>query len=158
VTRVLQQRWVRVGLLALAIFVVNAVSRFVTWKFHVVDESNQTKLDVVLIGVLMLVVVGATAWWSIRYPFPRVFFDIGAAILVGVLACLLLAPFAGGVKPFTEGIGVFLAEFVVFVGVAAAGGFLSFFAVVAFGRDWKSRGLRRYEQDYLKRPHRTVRG
>ena len=154
----LQRRWVRVGLLALTIFVVNAISRFITWKFNVVDEAKQTKLDVLLIGVLMLVVVLATGWWSIRYPFPRVFFDIGTAIVVGVLACLLLAPFAGGVRPLREGLGVFMAELLVFVGVAAIGGFLAFFAVVAVGKDWKSRGLRRYEQDYLKRPHRPVRG
>jgi hypothetical protein len=154
----MQRRWTRVGAVALAILLVNAISRFITWKFHVVDESRQSTLDVVLIGVLILVVVIAAAWWSIRYPFPRVFFDIGAAILVGVLLSLLVAPFAGGIHPLTEGLGVFMAELVVFVGVAAVGGFLSFFAVVTLGKDWKSRGLRRYEQDYLKRPHRTVRG
>jgi hypothetical protein len=30
--------------------------------------------------------------------------------------------------------------------------------MIAFGKDWKSRGLRRYEESYKKRPHRSVRG
>jgi hypothetical protein len=152
------RRWVRVGLVALAILVVNAASRLITWRFHVVEDSQQNKLDVILIGVMMLVVIGATAWWAVRFAFPRVFFDMGSAILVGVLLSLLLAPFAGGIHPLSEGFGLFLAEFFVFAGVAAIGAFLSFFAVVALGKDWKSRGLRRYEQDYTRRPHRTVRG
>jgi hypothetical protein len=154
----MQRRWVRVGVLALAIAVINALSRFVTWKFHLVDESRQTTLDVVLIGVLMLLVVCATAWWAVLYPFSRVFFDIGAAIVVGVLLSLLLGPLAGGIHPLSEGFGVFVAELFLFVGVAGVGGFLSFFAVVALGKDWKSRGLRRYEQNYARRPHRTVKG
>jgi len=35
-------RWVRVGLLALGILLVNMASRFITWKFKIVDESQLT--------------------------------------------------------------------------------------------------------------------
>jgi len=151
-------RWVRVGLLALGILVVNTASRFITWKFKIVDESQLTKLDAVLIGLLALLVMGATTWWSVRYPFPRVFGDVGLAVLLGVLLCLTVAPIAGGQHPFTEAFGTLVAEFVLFTGIIAIFGFLAFGAVVMLGKDWKSRSLRRYQQNYSKRPHRTVRG
>jgi hypothetical protein len=153
-----KNRWVRVGLLAAGILLVNVASRFITWKFKIVDESQLTKLDAVLIGLLAVLVMAATAWWAVRYPFPRVFADVGFAVLAGVLLCLTVAPIAGGQHPFTESLGVLVAEFVVFTGVIAVFGFLAFLAVVTLGKDWKSRGLRKYQQNYLKRPHRTVRG
>ena len=151
-------RWVRVGLLALGILLVNMASRFITWKFKIVDESQLTKLDAVLIGLLAVLVMGATAWWAVRYPFPRVFGDVGLAVLLGVLLCLTIAPIAGGQHPFTEPLGTLVAEFVLFTGIIAIFGFLAFGAVVMLGKDWKSRSLRRYQQNYAKRPHRTVRG
>jgi hypothetical protein len=151
-------RWVRVGLLALGILLVNMASRFITWKFKIVDESQLTKLDAVLIGLLAVLVMAATAWWAVRYPFPRVFGDVGLAVLLGVLLCLTIAPVAGGQHPFTEALGTLVAEFVLFIGIIAIFGFLAFLGVVTLGKDWKSRGLRRYQQNYNKRPHRTVRG
>ena len=154
----LGNRWVRVGLLALGILLVNAASRFITWKFHIVGESSLTKLDAVLIGLLAILVMGATAWWAVRYPFPRVFGDVGIAVLVGVLLCLTVAPVAGGQHPFADSLGTLVAEFVFFVGIIAIFAFLAFLGLVTLGKDWKSRGLRKYQQNYLKRPHRTVRG
>jgi hypothetical protein len=151
-------RWVRVGLLALSILMVNVISRFVTWKFHIVGDSQLTKLDAVLIGLLAVVVMGATAWWAVRFPFPRVFGDVGLAVVVGVLLCLTVAPFAGGQQPFSEAFGTVVAEFLFFVGIVGVFAFLAFLSVVTLGKDWKSRGLRKYQQNYLKRPHRTVRG
>jgi hypothetical protein len=151
-------RWVRVGLLALGILLVNTASRFITWKFKIVDETQLTKLDAVLIGLLAVLVMAATAWWAVRYPFPRVFGDVGLAVVLGVLLCLTIAPVAGGQHPFTETLGTLVAEFVLFIGIIAIFGFLAFLGVVTLGKDWKSRGLRRYQQNYNKRPHRTVRG
>jgi hypothetical protein len=149
---------VRVGLLALGILLFNVASRFITWKFKIFNDSQLTKLDAVLIGLLALLVMGATVWWSVRYPFPRVFGDVGLAVITGVILCLTVAPFAGGQRPFSESLGVFIAEFIVFSGIIAIFGFLAFLGVVTLGKDWKSRGLRKYQQNYLKRPHRTVRG
>jgi len=79
-------------------------------------------------------------------------------VLLGVLLCLTVAPIAGGQHPFTESFGTLVAEFVLFTGIIAIVGFPAFGAVVMLGKDWKSRSLRRYQQNYAKRPHRTVRG
>jgi hypothetical protein len=153
----MKQRWIRVGLLALAIVVVNVVSRFVTWKFDLKDGAQDTA-GLIAILVVAAVLAGATAWWAVKFPFTRAFADLGAATIVAALVALILGPFAGGTKPFEEGLGLFVGEFLMFLGVAAVGAVLGFLAVVALGKDWKSRGLRRYEERYAKRPHRSVRG
>jgi len=153
----MKQRWTRVGLLALAIVLINVVSRFVSWKFDLVD-AQETTIGLVAIIIVAVVLVGATAWWAIRYPFTRAFADLGAATIVGALVSLVLGPFAGGKKPFEEGLALFVGEFLMFLGIAAIGALLGFLTVVALGKDWKSRGLRRYEERYTKRPRRSVRG
>jgi hypothetical protein len=153
-----QQRWVRVGLLALVIAAVNVISRFITWKFELADASQQTTLGVIAIAAVGAVLIASTVWWAIRYPFPRVVGDIGVATIAAAMVSLLLGPFAGGSKPFAEGLGVFVGEFLMFLGIAFVGALVGFLGLVALGKDWKSRGLRRYEENYHKRRHRAVRG
>src|SRR5262249_36051382 len=94
-----KQRWLPVGLLALAIFVVNAVSRFISGKAGVDDPNPQSRLG--LIGVISvgLLVMGAGIWWSIRYPFPRFFGDMTVAVVTGTMLAVIIGPFAGGQKP-----------------------------------------------------------
>lgn len=154
----MKTRWLRVGLLALGIFALNAIARFVTWKFKIVEESDQQAIGLIAVAAVAVLLLGAGVWWAIRYPFSRLFFDLGAAVGVGALLSLLIGPFAGGSTPFAEGLGFFIGELLMFLGIAAVAVFLGFLAVVALGKDWKSRGLRRYEQNYSRRPHRTVRG
>jgi hypothetical protein len=100
--------------------------------------------------VLFMALAGA--WWAVRFPFQRLVFDLGLAAVVGALLALLIGPFAGGSVPFDEGLGTFVGEFLQFVGLSALGGFLGFIAMIVVGKDWKSRGLRVYEENY-KRKH-----
>jgi hypothetical protein len=151
-------RWRRVGLLAVGIFVLNVIARFVTWKFTVVEESDQRTIGLVAVAAVAALLLGAGVWWAIRYPFSRLVFDLGAAVGVGALLSLLIGPFAGGSTPFSEGLGTFVSELLMFLGIAAVAALLGFLIVVTLGKDWKSRGLRRYEQNYRKRPQRTARG
>ena len=154
----MRRRWVAVGLLTLGVFVINVIARVVTKQFDIVDAANQIKvglLGMVTMGVLL---VGAAAWWAVRYPFSRLFFDMAAALLVGGLLSLIVGPFAGGSKPFVEGLGMFVGELLLFLGIGAVGVFLGFAAMVTFAQDWKSQRLRGYEQTYNRRPHRPVRG
>ena len=150
------KRWQRAGLLALAIFLVNGASRFVTWKAGIVEETQQLRIGLVAVSFVALLLVGAGMWWAVRYPFGRLFADIGAAVGVGALLSLLIGPFLGGSKPFAEGLGAFVGQVLMFLGLAAIGVFVGFMIMVAFGKDWKSRGLRRYEEAHLKRPRKQV--
>ena len=76
------------------------------------------------------------------------FGGIGAAI----------GPFLGGSKPFVEGLEFVVLQVLLFLGLGGVGILLGYLVVVAFGKDHKSRSLKRYEQNYRARPHRTVRG
>jgi hypothetical protein len=154
----MKKRWLAVGLLALGIFVVNVLARVVTRQFDIVDAANQIKVGLVGMVAMAVILIVAGVWWGIRYPFSRLFFDIGAAVGVGALLSLIIGPYAGGSKPFVEGPGLFVGQFLMFLGVAAVGVMLGYLGVVAVGKDWKSRGLRRYEKDYFGRPRRPVRG
>lgn len=156
----IKNRWVRVGLVALAIFLINALARLISNLTTNDTEAAQAAAGlstgtkpIALIGVGTIVALMAVvgAWWAVRYPFQRLFFDLGAASIVGGLLALLIGPFAGGSVPFAEGLGTFVGEFLQFLGLAAIGAFLGFIAMIAFGKDWKSRGLRRYEENYRRK-------
>src|SRR5271169_257836 len=95
-----RRRWLPVGILALAIFVVNAAARFVSWKAGVNDETGQTRLGFLGVTVVALVLFGAAIRWSLRYPSGRLVADIGAATIVGTLLAVIVGPFFGGDKPF----------------------------------------------------------
>jgi hypothetical protein len=152
-----KQRWLPVGLVALAIFVVNAVARFVSWKAHVEDESRQMTIGFIGVVVVALVLVGVAARWAVRHPFPRLLGDLGLATVVGALLSIIVGPYAGGSKPFVEGLGFFVGQFLLFLAVGVVGIILGFLGVVAFGKDWKSQRLLRAEQHYGGR-QKTVRG
>ena len=86
----MRQRWLAVGLLALGIFVINVIARVVTKQFEIVDAANQIKIALIGMVAMGVLLIGAGAWWAVRYPFSRLFFDIGAAVLVGALLSLIL--------------------------------------------------------------------
>jgi hypothetical protein len=153
-----KQRWLPVGLLALAIFVVNAAARFISWKAGIENPNAQSRLGLIGVIAVGLLVMGASIRWSIRYPFPRLFGDMCVAVVVGTLLSVIIGPFAGGQKPFGEGVEFFVYEVLLFFGIGAVATLLGFVVVTALGKDWKSRGLKRFEQRYNRRPHRAVRG
>jgi hypothetical protein len=158
---VIRNRWVRVGIVALAIFLINAVSRLIsnlttddsaTAQAAAAVDGSANPIAIIGAGAVVLFMALAGAWWAIRYPFQRLFFDLGAAAVIGALLALLIAPFAGGSVPFDEGLATFVGEFLQFVGLSALGAILGFIAMIVVGKDWKSRGLRAYEENY-KRKH-----
>ncbi len=154
----MKQRWLPVGLIALAIFVVNGASRLISHKFEINDDAAQAtlgRIGVIVIGVLLFAVA---IWWAIKYPFQRLIADVGLAILAGTVLAVVIGPFLGGSRPFAEGLEFFVYEVLLFLGIGAAAILLGFVVAVALGKDWRSRGLKRYEQHYARKPHRTARG
>jgi hypothetical protein len=159
---VIRNRWVRVGLVGLGIFLINALARLISrlTQDDTPSAAATTGVDKIsLIGagavVLFMAVMGAL--WAVRHPFSRMVFDLGAAVIGGALLALLVAPFVGGSKPFDEGLGTFVGELLQFIGLGALGVLLGFLAMIVFGKDWKSRGLRRYEENYKKKTHKIAR-
>ncbi|HEX6870834.1 MAG TPA: hypothetical protein VF163_07030 [Micromonosporaceae bacterium] len=154
----MRKRWLWVGLLALGVFAINAIGRLVTWRADLATESEQLPVGIIGFTAIALVFAVLAALWAVRYPFPRLFGDLAAAAGLGALLSVLVGPFAGGSTPFAEGLGNVVGQILMFLGVSAFGAFLGFSVVVALGKDWKSQGLRRYEQRYKTKPHRPVRG
>jgi hypothetical protein len=154
---VVNKRWLRVGLLALGIFVINAIARLVTWKAKIVDEDKQLTVAFVAVAVVAIGLAVVGAWFAVRYPLTRIVGELGVAVGIGAVLSLLIAPFAGGTKPFAGGLGFFVGQLLMFLGVAGVGVGLGYLAMVAVGRDWKSRGLLRYELRVAAR-QRRVRG
>jgi hypothetical protein len=153
-----KKHWLPVGLLALAIFAINALARLVTRLGKFADAGEQEKIGLIAAVAVAVVLIGAGAWWAARSPFVDLVGEMGAAIVIGSLLSLLIGPFIGGSTPFAEGPGLFVGQFLLLAGLAAVGAFLGFMGMVAFGKDWKSKGLARYEKSYSRRPHRSVRG
>jgi hypothetical protein len=142
--------------LALALFAVAGISRFVIWKAKIVDESQQMRLSLVAMGLVVILLGVVAARVSMRYPFGRVVADTLAAGGAGGLLYVLVGPFLSGSSPFAGGLGSFVGQFLLFLGLAAVGVGVGFMVVTALGKDWKSRGLRHYEEAYGRRPRRTA--
>ncbi|WP_344133412.1 hypothetical protein [Luedemannella flava] len=152
----MKNRWVPIGVLTVALFVINAAARLVTRLADIADEDAQTKLGLIAVAASAVVMVAAAAWWTVRHPAGRVVADLGAAGIVGALLTALIGPLVGGVGPFAGGLGNFVAQVLLFLGITAVGGLLGYLGVVALGRDWRSRGLKRYAENYRSRPRRVV--
>ena len=60
-----------------------------------------------------------------------------------------------GDSPFASGLGSLVGQILLFIGIGLVGALLGFAAMVTLGKDWKSRGLRRYEESYHRRPNRA---
>jgi hypothetical protein len=153
----MKDRWLPVGLVAGALFVVNAIARLVVRLAAPKSDSKQITIGLVLFGVVGLVMVAAAFWWGRRYPMPRVIADLGVVILVSCLLSVILGPFAGGSLPFKEGVGLFFGEIWRYLAYTAAGVVLGLLILMALGLDYRSQALKRYTEVRQARPRRVVR-
>jgi hypothetical protein len=152
----MKDRWLPVGLVAGALFVVNAIARLVVRLAAPKSDTKQIAIGLVLFGVVGLVMVGAAFWWGRRYPTPRVVADLAVVILVSCLLSVLIGPFAGGSLPFQEGVGLFFGEVWRYLGYTAIGVVLGLLILMALGMDYRSQALKRYSEVRSARPHRVV--
>lgn len=153
----MKQRWTPVAVFAGALFAVNAVARLVVWGFGIAKESEQTRIGLIAFVAIGVVSAVAGAWWAARYPMPRVVGDLLVGGLAGCALAVLLGPFFGGSHPFAEGFRFFVGQVIQFLVLAVFGAFLGIGATVALGRDWKTKGWKRYEQTAKARPPRATR-
>ncbi len=154
----MRKRWVPIGVLTGALFVINAAARLVSRLADIADADAQTKLGLIAMAASAVVMIGAAAWWSVRHPVGRVVADLGLAGIVGALLTSLVGPLISGSGPFAGGPGFFVAQVLLFLCITGVGGLLGYLSVVALGRDWRGRGLKQYAQGYSSRPRRVVKG
>jgi hypothetical protein len=154
----MRARWMWIAAVAATLFGVNLVARLVTVHGGFSSSAHQLRIGVIAVVCVAVILVGAAAWWSIRYPVGRVVTDLGAAIGLAAVASTVVGPLVAGSKPFAGGLSLFVGQLLLFAGIGAVGVLLGFIGVVALGRDWKSRSLKSYADRYRAKPTRMVRG
>ena len=150
-----RQRWLRVGLLALGLFAVNVIARVVTEVFDVTDDGTRDMIAYAGMAAVFLAVAVAGAWWAVRYPFSRVLFDVGGAVVAFAFLAVLVGPLCVGQSPFDNELAFNVGQILLLTGVGLVGALIGFAAMVTVGKDWKSRGLRQYEEAYQRRQNRA---
>ncbi|MFD2767388.1 hypothetical protein [Micromonospora eburnea] len=153
----MRERWGAVGVLAAALFVVNAVARLVI-KFGFPDDdtaADRVTLAMFLVIGLILAVL-AFRWGSDR-PTGRLAGDLAAAIGVALALTLFVGPLLVGKSPFADGAGTFFAQIWLYLAATAAGVLVGYLTLTALGRDFRSRQLKRYAELKATKPRKVVR-
>jgi hypothetical protein len=153
----MRDRWLPVWVLAGALFLINAVCRFVVWQMVPKSDSKQILVGLMAVTLVGLVMVGAAYRWAVRYPMSRVVGELGLAVIVACLLSVLVGPFAGGSHPFKEGSATFFGEILQYLAFAGGGAVLGLLIVIALGRDYRAKALKRYAEERLTKPRRVVR-
>ena len=151
----MKQRWVVVGILALALFAVNGIARLIVWLAGIADDQDQILAGLVSSAVAGLLAVAAGIRWGYLYPMPRVAGDLAVAIVAGALLAVLVGPFFAGSTPLVEGVGFAFRQFLFVAGVLGFGAVLGVLLCMTAGKDWKSRGWKAHEERYRSRPKRV---
>lgn len=143
------KRWAPMAAVVAALFVVNLAGRVVTRLFLDDDDlSGQTMVGV--IGAIAMGVVALLAGirWSATGPVQRTVAQLGSALLVATVLCVLPAPLVVGGNPFGGGVGLVFAELFMFAVITIGAALLGMLITMALGIDHRSRQLKRVEHHY----------
>lgn len=153
----MKDRWLPVGVLAGVLFAVNAVARLVTRLAFDQRPEAQDRMSLVMFAVIGLILAVVAATWARRSPTARWVPDLAAAVLVALALTVFVGPFISGSNPFAGGAGQFFSQIWLYAGFAGAGAILGYLVLTAFGRDYRSKSLKRYTEVKRAKPRRVVR-
>ncbi len=154
----MKERWLPVGILAGALFVVNIVARLIVRFAAGGDEGKQTWIGMIALVSVGLVVLVAAVRWVRRFPMPRALGELALAAAVGCLLSATIGPFVSSGKPFGGGAGYFVGQLFYYLAVCSLGAMFGALGVMAAGADQKSQSWKRYAETVQARPRRVVRG
>ncbi|MEV4704009.1 hypothetical protein [Actinoplanes sp. NPDC049316] len=153
----MRQRWVRIAVLAAALFAINVVARLVTRLGFPDNDTAENRVSIVMFAVIGLVLAGVTFVRSQRVP-PSVWLpDLAAAAVGGMLLTILVGPFVSGDYPFSGGAGNFFSQIWLYGGFAIVGTLLGYWIATMLGRDYRSKSLKALATAKVTRPRRVVR-
>lgn len=152
----MKQRWLPVGVLAGALFLVNVIARLVVRISAGKDDGKQVWIGLVALIAVGLVTLGAAAWWSPRRPMPRIAADIAVASAVGCLLSNLIGPFISKGEAFGGGFGYFTGQLFYYLAICGFGALLGALGVIMLGKDYKSNGWRQYANLVETTPGRVI--
>jgi hypothetical protein len=150
-----KERWLPVGILAGALFVVNIVARLVVRFAAGDDDDKQITIGLAALIAVGVVMIGVAYWFARRYPMPRVLADLSVATAVACVLSVFIGPFASGVDPYSG--GLLVRQFLYFLGISGIGVFFGLMAVMTAGQDYKSQSWKRYAEHVKAKPRKVVR-
>jgi hypothetical protein len=153
----MKERWLRIGVLAGALFAINVVARLITrFGFDGTSEAEERSSLLMLAAVGVVCAVLAFVWGR-RYPVGRWLVDLGAAALGGLLLTIFVGPFISATSPFGGGAGLFFSQIWLYAAFAGGGALIGFLIATALGQDYKSRSLLRFAEARSAKPKRVIR-
>jgi hypothetical protein len=153
----MKERWLPVGVLAGALFVVNVIARLVVRFAAGSDDDKQVTIGLWALVATGVVLIPVAYWWARRWPLPRVLGDIAVAVVAACVLAVLIGPFVSGVAPFSQGVGLVFRQFFYFLAMSAGGVLLGLLAVMTAGQDYKSQAWKRYAERVQAKPRKVVR-
>jgi hypothetical protein len=153
----MRERWLRIGVLAGALFAINVAARLVARLAFDGDDDKQTT-----IGLLSMLVIGLTFAalafvWGRDRPLGILLADLAGAAVIGCALTIFVGPFISGEGPFSDGAGVFFGQIWQYAGFFLGGTLVGFLVLTALGMDYKSKHLKRIAQSGIAKPRRVVR-
>jgi peptidoglycan/LPS O-acetylase OafA/YrhL len=153
----MRQRWRAIAVLAVALFVINVVTRLVVRLAFEGNETAESRASLVMFAVIGLVLAAVAFVRSQRVPPSAWLPELVAAALGGLLLTLLVGPFVSGDTPVEGGAGAFFSQVWLYGAFAIAGGLLGYCTATALGLDHRSKSLKAFAQAKLTKPRRVVR-
>jgi len=153
----MRQHWVRIGLLAAALFVVNVIARLVIRIGFSGDDAAQNRVSLVMFAVIGVVLAVVTFVRSQRVPPSSWVPELGASALGGMLLTILAGPFISGESPFATGAGNFFSQVWLYGAFAIVGTLLGYWVATMLGRDYRSKSLAAFARAKTAKPRRVVR-
>ena len=153
----MRQHWVRIGLLAAALFAVNVIARVVIRIGFSEDEAAQNRVSIIMFAVIGIVLAIVTFLRAQRVPPSSWLPELAAAALGGMLLTILVGPFISGDSPFEAGAGNFFSQVWLYGGFAIVGTLLGYSVATMLGRDYRSKSLAAFARAKTAKPRRVVR-
>jgi hypothetical protein len=153
----MRERWRAIGVLAVALFVVNVVARLVTRFGFPDDDVAADRISWLMFLVIGLVLAVLAFRWGGDRPVGRWTADLAAAVAIALALTVFIGPLLVGKSPFDGGAGLFFAQIWLYLAATVAGALVGFLILTALGRDHRSRQLKRYAELKAAKPRKVVR-
>ncbi|MFY1689981.1 hypothetical protein [Plantactinospora sp. WMMB782] len=153
----MRERWLSVGVLAGVLFGINVAARLVA-RFAFGDDAEvQDRISLGMFAAIGLVLATLAFLRGQRRPLPDWGGEMALAVLVAMLLTVFVGPFVSGSQPFASGAGAFFSQIWLYAGFTLGGVLVGYLLLTAFGRDYRSRSLKRYAEAKQSKPRRVVR-
>jgi hypothetical protein len=148
-------RWQPILLLALGLFLTNAIARLIVKLFFEKDADKQITVGLVWLAVTGLGMLAAAVWWALRRPPARFVADLGWAALIGCALSVVVGPFVVGSYVYAEGGAVLWGEIWHFLLICGTAMLIAYSVITAIGKDYRSVQLKRYADRQRAHPTRV---